>query len=203
MHPAAYKLEGHAAGDHDAEVAAHLATCAACNAYVDELRAAAFPLPRKKRDRRPLLAFIPLLAAAAVLVLYFRKPVETPTTPPVASETRFKGGVQLAVVRERDDRQVRLTNEVRIKAGDRLRVEIGVDGSRPVSAGILGKDGSWLVLLAPAMLEAGTHFSERAAKVDARPTEGWVIAGDPEAVERARMSRAWDGVTVIPIAVDP
>jgi hypothetical protein len=200
MHPSAYQLEGHAAGDHDAEVEKHLSECAACKEYVSKLRAAAAP-PR--RDRRPLL-FLPALAAAAGIALFFflRKPVETPVAP-IASETRFKGAVQLAVIRERDGRQERLTSDLRIKAGDRLRVEIGVDGSRPVAAGILGKDGSWLVLLAPAMLEAGTHFSERSAKVDERPTEGWILAGDPEAVERARMSRAWEGVTVLPIAVDP
>lgn len=61
-------------------------------------------------------------------------------------------------------------------------------------AGLLGKDGSWLVLLTPALLEAGTHFSERSARFDDAPTEGWILAGEPQTVEGARATHDFSQV---------
>jgi hypothetical protein len=146
----------------------------------------------------------PLLAAALVFHVVRRPssrddPSPAPTTE---SANRFKGDIQLAVVLDRGGDQRRLTTEVAVRPGDRVRVEIGVDSARPLVVGMLGKDGTWVVLLAPATLEAGTHFSERAAKFDDTPTEGWIVAGHPDDVERARMTKSFDKVRAIPVVVE-
>jgi hypothetical protein len=53
------------------------------------------------------------------------------------------------------------------------------------------------------LLDAGTHFSEQAARFDDEPTDGWVLAGAPEDVERARRTREFLGVAVLPILASP
>jgi hypothetical protein len=223
-HPASYKLDGHAAGDRDAEVARHLAKCEPCRRYVERAAALAeaddspFPLPdgveraaiaAPTRARGGLarigLGLAPIAAAAAIALLLHRPSPNSPgetasTASPVA---QFKGGVQLAVVRERGGRQERLATDVTVRAFDRLRVEVAVDRERPMTVGLLASDGAWLTLLAPTLLEPGTHLSERAAAVDEHPTEGLVLAGDPEAVEKARSTKELSDVAVLPIHAEP
>jgi hypothetical protein len=119
-------------------------------------------------------------------------------------ETRFKGGTQLAAVIEHGGQQERVTREVRARPGDRLRIEVSIDeGQRAIVAGVLEKNGTWTPLLSAALLDAGTHFSERAVRFDDKPTDGWVLAGAPEDVERARRTREFLGVAVLPILASP
>ena len=40
---------------------------------------------------------------------------------------------------------------------------------------MLGDDGSYLELMSDAARDAGTHFSERSADVDARPLSGTIL----------------------------
>ncbi len=221
-HPSIFRLDAHVAGDHRDDVAAHLDGCEACRAYVAATakEAEAFrpevdfvqrldekvsSLPERRWARVAWVA-APLLAAAALLLVVRggRDPSATGVVPlPTDPAIRFKGKVQLAVVRDRSGAQSRLTTDVSVKPGDRLRVEVGVDDARPIEIGFLGKDGTWVLLLAPALIEAGTHFSERSARFDEHPDEGWIIGGHPDAVSRARASRSFDEVTVIPITVEP
>lgn len=112
---------------------------------------------------------------------------------------QFKGGLQIAIVRERGTDQERFASVVAVRPGDRFRVEVSLDRERPVTAGVLASDGSWLTVLAPALLAPGTHLSERAAAVDDHPIDGVVIAGIPADVERARATRDFTGVTVLAI----
>lgn len=158
---------------------------------------------------------VPLAAAAALLLL-----VESPSSPHVLSpgapaldvpttaarapsgvapSTTFKGSAQVAVVRDRGGEQDRLFDDVRVKPGDRLRVEIGLDRDQTLTAAVLGDDGSWLELMSDAELGPGTHFSERAARIDASPLDGTLLVGAPDAVARARATGALDGVTSIRI----
>lgn len=162
------------------------------------------------------------LAAAAALVFLVRSPAApvrglTPKAPDLlasaeatrastspTAETTFKGGVQAAIIRDRAGAQERLVEDVRVEPGDRLRVEIGLDHEQVITAALLGDDGSWLELLPGTSLGPGTHFSERAARVDASPMSGTLLVGAPDAVARARASRATggaalDGVTAIRI----
>jgi hypothetical protein len=145
-----------------------------------------------------------MMAAAAVLLLV-RTGAQTTEPSFVSSEpsVRFKGKQQIAVIRDRQGEQSRLTTEVRVRSGDQIRAEISVDETRPVEVGFLGKDGTWILLLAPALVEAGTYFSERAALFDETPTEGWVIAGHPEEVSRAKTTRSFDEVSVLPVIAEP
>ena len=131
----------------------------------------------------------------------FRLTVVAPNpAPEVPSATsRFKGGIGLAVVRERSGAQERVAGAVRVRPGDRLRIEVSLDQEQPIVAGILDADGTWAPLLVPTTLEAGTHFSDQAARFDASFTEGWVIAGPPDDVARARTTRDLHGVTVVPV----
>lgn len=222
-HPAGFRLDGHVAGDVDAEVAAHLEACAECRGYVTALTSAArASAPRDGdvetfivrcttrgvnapeatatvllRRRFVRVAWIATpLVAAAVLVLVLRLP--GPESSHV-SETRFKGGVQLAIIRDRDGWQERTSGQVSVRPGDRLRVDLAIDSERPIVVGFLGNDGSWSVLLAPTLLEAGSHLSERAARFDESPTEGVILAGPPDLVEAARATRDFDGLVVLPV----
>ena len=245
-HPPAFLLDGHTAGDRDAGVEAHLATCEACRAYVEALSGDASKSPKvsendasawiakleqraeagphaepdpraptapvrdasvlawRRRAARAAWIATPLLAAAAVLLVVRGR--EMTDEKPYAGalddpqDTRFKGYVQLAIIRDRNGEQARVSQRVTVLPGDRLRVEVGVDGEQPIVVGMLGNDGTWIVLLAPALLEAGAYLSERAVRFDDAPTEGVILAGHPDAVERARMSRNFDGVTVVPVA---
>lgn len=146
----------------------------------------------------------PMLAAAAAFFVV--RPVPSPVEPlPMEStaRTRFKGDLQLTIVRDREGYQQRLSSEVRVKPRDRIRVEIGVSDERLIVVGMFGKDGTWVPLLLPAVLEAGTHISERAAQFDDSPTEGWILAGHPDAVERAKTTRMFDEIVAIPVVREP
>jgi hypothetical protein len=46
-----------------------------------------------------------------------------------------------------------------------------------------------VTLLAPVALEAGTHYSELAARFDESPTRATLLVGDPGDIGRARASR--------------
>jgi hypothetical protein len=174
--------------------------------------------PRGRSARAASIARIgyvagPLLAAALVLLVVRGRgqgdgapaiPGTTPslqatvgataTTATTAAESRFKGGLVVAVVRERAGHQERLTGPFQVRAGDRVRVEVSIDREGPVAAGLLTDEGEWVALLAPAALEAGTHFSELAARFDESPTRATLVVGEPEAVQRARATRDFVGV---------
>lgn len=153
------------------------------------------------------------LAAAAALLLLLRSPstkdalaptaptAERPSAPVVTGdpdpETTFKGGIQVAVIRERAGEQARFTGVVRIRPGDRLRVEVALDREQAILAAVMGDDASWVELMSEGVRRPGTHFSERSARVDASPMQGTVLVGSPEAVARARSERRFEGVSAV------
>ncbi len=90
----------------------------------------------------------PVVAAAAAAVLWLRAPpgvdpISTPLAPSVPASSsapssdlaRFKGGLSVAVIRDRGGRQERLTGPFEVEPSDRLRIEIAVDREEPVTAG--------------------------------------------------------------------
>jgi hypothetical protein len=227
-HPDSARLEEMAAGNADAETAAHVNECAACAAYVTSLAtqakafaaredAAAFMAKVVAKSRalpqapsrasakwgRVMWIAAPLAAAAALLLLV-RSPAHDGDRDrePSATSARFKGGVELAVVRERDGHQDRAAGEVRVRRGDRLRLEVSLDEERPIAAGILEIDGTWTPLFVPTVLEAGVHFSPEAARWSDDPKSGWILAGAPEEVDRARASKDFTKVSVLRIMRD-
>jgi hypothetical protein len=166
----------------------------------------------------------PLAAAALILLLARRAPPVTPiaapgdstSTPSTTSgpdriliapypgatgaspsepETTFKGGTQLAVVRERGGGQARFSSAVRVRPGDRLRVEVALDREQAILGAVLGDDGTYLELMPQGVRGPGTHFSERSAKIDGLPMSGTIVIGPPEAVARARETKRFFGVT--------
>jgi hypothetical protein len=156
------------------------------------------------------------LAAAAVLLLLVRTgstpdthaplpslattgTVATTTADP-APETTFKGGIQVAVIRERAGHQARFTGSVEVKPGDRLRVEVALDREQAILAAVMGDDTSWIELMPERVLRPGTHFSDRSAHVDSSPMHGTILVGAPEAVAGARASRRFDDVAAIRVA---
>jgi hypothetical protein len=227
-HPPLPTLEAIAAGDEAGSIAAHLAECEACEQHVAELRsdAAAFrantdPVAfaekirvraRERGDlrrerRKPMVVWVlgPVLAAAAAAVLWLRLPAQAPQVEPVSSESaeHFKGGFSITVVRDRAGRQERLMGPFAVEPSDRIRLEIAVDREGPVTAGLLSEDGSWALLLAPASLAMGTHYSELAARFDDTPTDAVLLVGPPAAVDRARATRNFDGVIAWPVRSAP
>jgi hypothetical protein len=161
-----------------------------------------------------LRAAPPALTAALLLFIVLRgpsanqvgipRPVASP--PPVMVSpgealpgTTFKGIVPIAVIREREGQQERLTGAVRVRPRDRLRIEVALDHEQAILAAVLGDDGSWLELMSDAVRGPGTHFSERSARVDASPMQGTILVGSPEAVARARATRRFDEVSTLRI----
>jgi hypothetical protein len=162
------------------------------------------------RVRRVVFAAAPVLAAAAVAVLVLRArppdPVQGGGGPePVqsGSDVRFKGPLPIAVIRERGVTQERFAGKVSVRPGDALRLEVSLDVNRSISAGLLDEQGGFVELIAPKQLLPGTHFSELAARFDDHPTRGWMIAGDPAMVDRARKTRRFDQVSAIFVEVEP
>jgi hypothetical protein len=116
------------------------------------------------------------------------------TTAGTTAESRFKGGLVVAVVRERAGRQERLAGPFQVRADDRVRIEVSTDHDGPLAGGLLTDAGEWTALLAPVALEAGTHYSELAARFDASPTFATLLVGPPGDVERARATRDFAGL---------
>ena len=120
-----------------------------------------------------------------------------PASPTSEPETQFKGGPQVAVVRERGGQQARFSGAVRVRPGDRIRVEVALDREQAILGAVLGEDGTYLELMPDAVRGPGTHFSEKSAKFDAAPTRGTILIGTPEAVARARATHQLDGIATI------
>lgn len=176
-------------------------------------------LEPKRKSWMVATSVVAPLAAAAVIVVLARSsftppgpgpvPQPSPTTAPAPPDTilmgtmpprigesvprepdtQFKGGMQVAVVRERDGRQARFSSMVPVRPGDRLRVEVALDHEQTIVGAVLADDGSYLELMPQAVRGPGTHFSERSAKIDAAPSRGTILIGTPEAVARARRAR--------------
>jgi hypothetical protein len=173
---------------------------------------------RRPRSQWLAASYVVLpLAAAAALLVFLKSPSTSdglvppvaplPATSPVAPprsgiddpETTFKGGVQIAVIRERAGRQARFTGKVDVKPGDRLRVEVALDREQAIVAAVMGDDASWLELMPEGTRRPGTHFSERSARVDSSPMRGTILVGSPEEVARARSTRRFEGLVTIRI----
>jgi anti-sigma factor RsiW len=190
-----------------AEVARFRAAPPAPAAFAERVLARARGRPRAAaRLARALPFAAPALAAAAALALALRggagpaggggaagAPAARAAGPGEAA-TRFKGGPVVALVRERDGRQERLSGEAAVRGGDRVRVEVSVDAPGELAVAFLGDDGSYVPLSPPAFVEAGTHYSADALRFDGGPGAGVVVAGPPAAVERARRTKRLDGV---------
>jgi hypothetical protein len=222
LHPAAPKLDAVAAGDPPGSIAAHLDACEACAAYVARMttaanafRAQADPVAfaeairvRTTTRRRAALVWVagPIVAAAAAILLWLRATPDVargwpvagsatiPSSAPANAGARFKGGLSVAAVRARGGRQERLTGPFQVQPSDRIRIEMAIDHEEPITAGLLSSDGTWTVLEAPVTLSAGTHYSDLSARFDETPIDAWLLVGSPADVERARMSRSFEGI---------
>jgi hypothetical protein len=181
----------------------------------DDGKAAPRPGARVRAILRASTIAAPMALAAMIFLLVrsgappadppVAAPVPSPAAAPPAaleppSEVAFKGGVQIAVIRERDGQQARFTSVVPVRPGDRLRLEVALDREQAILGGVLGEDGAYLELMPDSVRGAGTHLSERSARVDSTPTRGAVVVGVPEAVNEARTTRRLDGVRTLTIA---
>ncbi len=228
-HPNALDLEALALGESPGggATATHVAACDACRDYVERVRGAA-EAPRAKAPearvaeltkrsgaapsvRMLLPVAVPFALAAGVLLWLTRPgPPAGPDQPlalardpePVEPDTRFKGGLTVAVVRERGPEQTRFTSSVSVRSGDRLRLEVALDRTDAILAAVLGDDGSFLELMTEGVRDAGMHLSERSARVDDAPTRGVIVVGRPEDVRRARATRDTRGLVTFPIEVE-
>ncbi len=231
-HPPASRLEGVAAGDAPGPLAAHLGACDVCAAYVSRLareaetfRARVDPdafaevirrrasASERRTGANVIWLLGPGVAAAAAVVLWLVAPrgvTGAPTPPssvvssvPAGDVARFKGGLSVAVIRERDGRQERLTGPIEVEPSDRIRIEMVVDREEPITAGLLSNDGAWTLLQSPVALSAGTHYSDLAARFDATPTDAILLVGAPADVERARKVRNFEGVVALRVKSAP
>jgi len=212
-----------ATGPSAAEAGAAVARAVARAEAMIEVANDAPPARQEPKRRLWLLAtsvITPLAAAAAILLLARSEslqPASAPASSPATTvtriqmaplpsavaaaepETQFKGGAQVAVVRERAGQQARFSSTVRVRPGDRIRVEVALDREQAILGAVLGDDGSYLELMPDAVRGPGTHFSEKSAKFDAAETRGTILIGTREAVARARSTHQLDGVTTLRI----
>jgi hypothetical protein len=230
-HPSVERLEAFAAGDADRGVRGHLASCASCTLYVAALedegrafraqpganaplqRALAAASQRARAWRRScaLAGGSGLLAAAVVVALFVgvrppAPPADFATAEPelaASDEMRFKGELSVIVIRERAGWQERLVGPFGVRPSDAVRVEVSVDRAGPLTAGLLTDAGEWIVLLAPALLPVGTHYSEEQARFDASSTRATLLVGAPAEVERARRTRDFAGLIAWRVTSDP
>jgi hypothetical protein len=183
-------------------------------AFVEAVRARE-AASRPKRRAAVVWVVGPMVAAAAAVLLWLRASPDgvgaqkgtgvtaAPSSAPSDDVARFKGGLAVAAIRDRGERQERLTGPFEVQAFDRIRIEIAVDHEEPVTAGLLSSDGTWTLLEAPVTLSAGTHYSDLAARFDATPTDALLLVGSPVDVERARRTRRFEDVVAWRVASVP
>ncbi len=178
-------------------------------AFAEEIRIrAAVPVREPARRTPARIAWVlgPVLAAAAALLLVVRvrppaadRSPLAPLAPTAVVEApgeiaHFKGGLSVAVIRERSGRQERLMGPFEVEPADRIRLEVAVDREEPLTAGLLASDGRWVLLLSPTSLPPGTHYSDLAARFDDAPEDAVLLVGSPDDVARARSTRNFEGV---------
>jgi hypothetical protein len=59
------------------------------------------------------------------------------------------------------------------------------------------------MLLSPAVLEAGVHYSDLDARFDEAPVDALLLVGPPDAVGRARRTRDFAGVVAWRVTREP
>ena len=176
------------------------------------------PIFSKARKREQRAAWgggsVVLLAVAAAVALYVKTtpgtgaiaqnavPTSTASTVTTGSalavlepDTTFKGGPLVAVIRERDGKQERFTETVKIRPKDRLRIEVALDRSQAILGAVIGEDGSYLEVLSSSVRGAGTHFSEKSIRIDESPLSGTIVVGAPDTISRARATRTFAGTS--------
>lgn len=224
-HPAGPALDALAIGEGDAQTRTHAETCATCAAYVEAVakgaaafasnegtRADAFVASVQRRDRARVrripwvgaVASAVVLAAGTLLFVHAQS-ASAPNVPPVAVESsegpiRFKGGTQVAIIVEHDGSQTRETGaSLGLEPGDRIRAEIALDHDERIVAGALADNGEWAELEPPAMLNAGTHYSEQSVVFSGEVPPGWILIGKVDDVARARRTHDFHDVKSIRI----
>jgi hypothetical protein len=181
-------------------------------ANVELLLAGARRQERNRRIVRAASVAFPLAVAVAVSLVLARGSTTRPSATPVAQsgdegaldegalalaptadpDTTLKGGIQLAVVRARGAAQERYTDAVRVRPGDRLRLEVAIDRPQSILGAVLGDDGTYVELMMEGVRDAGTHLSEKSVRVDQTRTSGTILVGTPDAVHRARSTHSFE-----------
>ncbi len=168
------RLETFAAGAHDAKVAAHLATCPACQHCLDEIRSDVVVLPPLKlpasaqeqphRARRPWWQWaapgLAVAAAVAIAIVVIRPKSVEPHRADVAS---IKGGGTLVLSLVRDREGTIREDVATFRDGDRWKVVVTCSpdaGDAPVFVDVSVK-ASYSVPadfpLAPVQIACGNH----------------------------------------------
>jgi len=116
---------------------------------------------------------------------------------PSQGPTRLKGAVSFNVVVDRDGVQIRQSGPPNLVPGDRIRIELALAEGADLAAGVLSEDGEWGELQPPIFFPAGTHFSERDVFFKDEVPNGWILVGQPAAIERARKTRNFTGLVAV------
>ena len=108
-------------------------------------------------------------------------------------EVRSKGHSSFRLVIQRRRQPIGITlhrEQVTIRAGDQLQLELHTNQSRVLSAGLLTDDGSWVELAFHQKFSPGrSRVGYEALEVDSAPSGGWFIVGAPDAVEQVRRTQ--------------
>ena len=158
-HPSFFALDRHHLAP-DPEIAAHAAACPACRVHLEGLRAPAdLPswLPARRRPRRWVVGLSVALAAAAAIALWPREAI------------REKGAPAIKVHLKRGDAVAPWESGTRLRAGDRLRLQIAPAGYRFVSVATGGATPT--VLFAGAVDPKGSTLLPASFRVDGADPE--------------------------------
>jgi len=209
-HPPLFELEAHHVGEGRAETAAHLAGCAPCRAYLDELAtgAAAFATTarpeefvravaaRGERRRVAWRWLLPALALAGAAGLWLLVPRAPERAADVILE---KGAPRVTVILLHEGQQTRHSDAVDGQPGDSVRVELALVAPRELEVVLLEEDGTLTPLSPPRRFEAGTHLLQPAFSFDARPTRARLLVGPPAGVARVRAGQPAPEVVMLPV----
>ena len=159
----------------------------------------------------------PFILAAAGVSFFLRAPGAQVQPPPresaapsagMSAETRalgandrvaFKGGIQLAIVRDRAGLQERFAGAITVRPGDKIRVELSLDAPGTWMAGVVTSRGEFVVVMEESARDAGTHFSEAALRIDGTQMDGTLVVGSRAAIDAARAASNLDALTTMPI----
>lgn len=140
---------------------------------------------------------VPLAACGVLAFVWLGPETGSPTPSPArlsaAPESpgvsgtdviRLRGPDTMRAVVLRDGAQMRLDGEIDGRPGDRIRIELELAAAAKMTIGAWTDDRQWIPLSESESLDAGRHFVDGSVVLDDEPTEGWLLAGPPQEVDR-------------------
>jgi hypothetical protein len=123
-------------------------------------------------------------------------------SPGATAMNRATGDMALAAIVARDGREQRRSGEISVYPGENLRVEVTLQEDREAIVGFVGENGVWTELLPKTRLTKGNHVCPEPLRFGDDPSSGVLVAGSPEAIEHARETDDFRGLTALRVRLE-